>query len=132
MKITAALILLTLMTLLGVSAPQDGASGRTGPPWSDYLAFQSVEGVRFRWRVDPEFRREGQNFFQFEFENQAEHPVHFNYIIETETGERVVGSISLVSKKSRLSGWYFEGSSVVDIEVVDPVLLRKMFEGGER
>ncbi|HLF15112.1 MAG TPA: hypothetical protein VI932_09520 [Bacteroidota bacterium] len=126
--------LLTWIVLpLTLFSPQDSTVGRSGPPWSEYLAFVQAEGILFRWRVDPYFEQPGKYFFQFEFENQADHPIHFNYLIETELGERRVGAIKLAPHKTRLSGWYFEGKSVTDVEVLDSESLRKrMTEIGDQ
>lgn len=129
-----AVVLLWALTLLlfASGGAQDPPVELTGPLWSDALAFEGVEGITFRWRTDPGHRREGRNFFQFEFVDISSDSVQFSYLLETETGERIVGSITLGPGQSRFSGWYFEGSRIEHVEVVRPDVLKRMFDESAR
>jgi hypothetical protein len=85
--------------------------------WSQPFRPPDVAGVQVQWRVYGVDTRTNRNVFEWVFSSVADTAVAFNYRIETDRGEVRIGRISVKPRGRQLSGWLFQGDSLVRIEV---------------
>ena len=106
--------LIALFQIAGQSGPQT-----VEPGWSQYVSTMSMPQIAFRWKIDDRFSQGGKRFLILEFENISEELASFEYMIVSNGGDTLLGSIDLGGDLTRLSGWFIDGVSVEELDILD-------------